>query len=190
MRTFIAIELPQQIKNKLAELQALLKQTGADVKWVAPQNIHLTLKFLGDIDVAKSAKITAIIEEITRSSKQFPISLSLLGAFPKIEFPRIIWVAIEKGDKEVKVLAEKLEERLAKLGIPKEERNFSSHITIGRVRSLLNKDKLVMALKEAESYCAGKNIEFTATRITLLKSTLSPTGPFYEALQEASISAA
>ena len=184
MRAFIAIELSPPIREKLAELQALLKKSGADVKWVKPDNIHLTLKFLGEIDEEKRGKIEEIIENTARASKQFPISLSSLGAFPKIEFPRVIWVAIDQGDKEVKILAKDLEERIEKLGIPKEERPFSSHITIGRVRSPLNKDKLTQVLKESENYFSNKIIEFNAGKITLFKSALGPSGPAYEALKE------
>ena len=187
MRTFIAIELPQEIKDRLAKLQTLLKKSGADVKWVAAQNIHLTLKFLGEIDEGESIKIAGIIEEIARGSKQFQISLSSLGAFPKIEFPRVIWIAIDKGNKETKKLAKELEEKIEKLGIPKEERSFSSHITIGRVRSLLNKDRLAKVLEESENYFGGENIEFGARKITLFKSTLSSSGPVYEVLKEVNL---
>lgn len=183
MRAFIAIELPEQIKSRLSELQALLKKSGADVKWVEPQNIHLTLKFLGEIDEVKSVKIAGMIEEIAQDAKQFRINLSSCGAFPRIEFPRVIWIAVNKGDKEVKILAEKLEERIEKFGIAREERIFSSHITIGRVKSPVNKDKLVRALKETENYFEGENTEFDVTKITLFKSTLGPNGPAYEPLK-------
>jgi len=190
MRTFIAIELPQEIKDKLSELQALLKKADADVKWVEPANIHLTLKFLGEIDEAKSVKVAGAIEDITRGLKQFQISLSSCGAFPKMEFPRVIWVAIAKGNREIATLAGDLEERIEKLGIPKEDRPFSSHITIARVRSPRNTDKLAKALKEAEDYFGGKNIEFDVTKITLFKSTLGPGGPVYEVLREVNIATA
>ncbi len=183
MRTFIAIELPQEIKDKLSKLQALLKKTGADVKWVEPKNIHLTLKFLGEIDEAKSTEITGIIEETAKDSKKFQVDLSSLGAFPKIEFPRVIWVAINKGDKEIKILAEKLEEKIEKLGIPREERTFSSHITIGRLKCPVNKDKLVKTLREIGNYFESGNTEFDVSKITLLKSTLSSGGPTYEPLK-------
>ncbi|MCX5695574.1 MAG: RNA 2',3'-cyclic phosphodiesterase [Candidatus Omnitrophica bacterium] len=183
MRAFIAIELPQEIKDKLAQLQALLKESRADVKWVEPKNIHLTLKFLGEIDEDKSVKISGIIEDIAKESRQFPISLSSLGAFPKLDFARVIWIGIDKGDQETKLLAKGLEERIEKLGILKEERVFSTHITIGRVRSPLNKDKLAEALKKLGDYFAGKNIKFTVTKITLFKSTLGSSGPVYEALK-------
>ncbi len=183
MRTFIAIELPQEIKDRFVKLQAQLKQSEADVKWVAAQNIHLTLKFLGEIDEEKCTRVSSIIKEVAQGTKQFQISLSSCGAFPKIEFPRVIWVAIDKGDKETRVLASDLEEKIEKLGIPKEDRPFSSHITIGRVRSSLNKDRLVKVLEESENYFGGKNIEFSVTKITLFKSTLGAQGPIYEVLK-------
>ncbi len=189
MRTFIAIDLPQEIKEELARLQALLKKSGADVKWVTPKNIHLTLKFLGEISEDTCAKIASVIEGVAAKTAPFAISLASLGAFPKIQFPRVIWVALSNGDKETQLLAENLENSLEKLGIPKEERAFSSHITIGRLRSPLNKDKLIEALKKAESYFSGKNLGFTADKITLFKSLLGPGGPVYEPLKETSLTA-
>lgn len=190
MRAFIAIELPQKIKDKLARFQMRLKKSGADVKWVAPENIHLTLKFLGEIAEEKSAKIFQIIEEITDRNKQLQLRLAAVGVFPKIEFPRVIWLAIDKGDNEVKILAKTLEEEIAKLGIPKENRPFSSHITIGRIRSALNRDKLIKILKESENYFAKEKFEFSVTRITLFKSTLGPSGPVYAPLKATNINTA
>ncbi|MFA5345106.1 MAG: RNA 2',3'-cyclic phosphodiesterase [Candidatus Omnitrophota bacterium] len=187
MRAFIAIELPREIKNKLSELQTLLKKSGADVKWAEPKNIHLTLKFLGEIDKNKSVKIAEIIADTAKKSRQFRISLSSIGAFPNIEFAQVIWVGIDKGDKAIKALVKELEERFEKLGILKEKRPFSSHITIGRAKNLLNKDKLAQALKESESYFSGKNIAFDVNKIDLFKSTLGPSGPVYETLKEVNI---
>ena len=187
MRTFIAIELPRQIKDKLTELQILLKQTGADVKWVFPKNIHLTLKFLGEIDEKQLPEIIQIIEGAAKNNKTFQASLSSYGVFPKIEFPRVIWVAVNKGDNETKKLAEELENGLEQIGIPKEEKAFSSHITIGRVKSQLNKEKLVKALKESGNYFEGENTGFDINKITLFKSTLNVSGPAYDILKEVSL---
>lgn len=190
MRTFIAVELPRGIKDRLAELQALLKKSGADVKWAAPHNIHLTLKFLGEVDEEKLPGIIEAMESACENKKTFTATLSTCGAFPKIEFPRVIWVSLARGDQEVKALAQALEEILEKTGIPREERPFSSHITIARVRSPRNKDMLVKALKETENYFSGKNLGFEVDAITLFKSTLGPGGPDYEALKKVSITPA
>jgi 2'-5' RNA ligase len=187
MRTFIAIELPREIKSFLAELQNKLKESGADVKWVEPQNIHLTLKFLGEIDEKKLNAVTGITENVTKDKKAFPIRLSSMGAFPNIDYPRIIWIGIDKGDIEAKQIAEELEDNLTKIGIPKEDRPFSSHITIGRTRSTQNRNKLVWEIKNLMNISGQKNLEFAVTKITLFESNLTPKGPIYKTLKEASL---
>ena len=184
MRTFIAIELPKEIKDFLSRIQEQLKTSRAEVKWVEPKNIHLTLKFLGEIDNEKQNKITKIIEDVASAKKSFLLRLSSLGAFPKIDFPRVIWLGIDQGDKETKEIAKELEEKINKLGIPKEERPFSSHITIGRTRSSKNREKLVLALKTLGNNFGGKNLEFLVNKVVLFKSTLTPSGPIYEILRE------
>ena len=187
MRAFIAIELPKEIRDSLANLQDKLKSTGADVKWVEPDNIHLTLKFLGEIDDQKLDKITSILENIAKDKNYFHICISSLGAFPRISSPRVIWVGIDTGEKETKEIVKALEGKIEKIGIPKEDRPFSSHITIGRTRSALNLQKLAKGLETLESDLKIKVAEFDVTKITLFKSTLTPKGPIYEVLKEASL---
>ena len=184
MRTFIAIALPQEMRDYLACIQAELKKCQADVKWVQPENIHLTLKFLGERDEKKIERIKEILQETVREKAYFVLHLCNIGAFPKIDFPRVIWVGIDKGDKETKALALELEDKIAKLGIPKEDKPFSSHITIARIRSPANRESLVQELKRTPTL-EGK--EFLVTKITLYKSTLTPKGPIYEVLKEASL---
>ena len=187
MRTFIAIELPKEIKDSLLKVQDKLKTSGADVKWVSPKNIHLTLKFLGEIDDKKLGKITQILEEITQDKNPYLLRLSSIGAFPKINFPRVIWVGTDRGDTETKQIANALEENIAKIGIPKEDRPLSCHITLGRVKSSLNREGLVENLNNLANYPQKLNLEFLVTKITLFKSTLTPKDPIYEALKEASL---
>ena len=187
MRTFIAIELPKEIRDALARLQEQLKKSRADVKWVEPKNIHLTLKFLGERDDKKVEKITDILEETAKNNNAYTMRISSCGAFPKIDSPRVIWVGIEEGDKETKEIVKELEEKISKVGIPKEDRAFSSHITIGRTRSTLKRDGLVQELKNLMSTFGQEKIEFNVAKITLFKSTLTPQGPIYEALQEANL---
>ncbi|PIP18810.1 MAG: RNA 2',3'-cyclic phosphodiesterase [Candidatus Omnitrophica bacterium CG08_land_8_20_14_0_20_41_16] len=184
MRTFIAIELPEDIKDRLGRLQDKLRKCGADVKWVEPENIHLTLKFLGERDDKKIAKISEIVAETAKNHLPFLAHITSVGAFPKIDYPRVIWVGVEQGDAETKKIAQELEEKIATVGIPKEDRPFSSHITIGRTRSPKNREKLVASLKNYVENLAGENLEFTVGKITLFKSTLAPSGPVYEALKE------
>jgi len=190
MRVFIAIELPQAIKDSLNSIQEKLKTSGADVKWVRPQNIHLTLKFLGEISEEQLAKIKTTLDNTAKDKKKFSIRISSLGAFPKINSPRVIWVGIDKGDREIQELAKALEERIEKIGIPKEDRSFSSHITIGRIRSNQARDKLVATLKSLENHFKETPQELVVQRISLFKSTLTPQGPIYEVLKEVNLTTA
>ncbi len=186
MRAFIAIELPKEIKTILAKTQEKLKSSEADIKWVEPKNIHLTLKFLGEINEEQLNKITKIITDIASSKEPFHINLSCLGAFPDIKYPRVIWAGSDKSEFELKTIVKELENKIQKIGIPKENRAFSSHITIGRARSGINKDKLKQKLEElSKTALAGKTAEFQAQKITLFKSTLTPQCPIYEVTHQA-----
>ena len=187
MRAFVAISLPEEIKKFLAQLQNELKATGADVKWVPPNNIHLTLKFLGEIDQEQIKSITTILKDVSESAKQFAITIGKTGAFPSINAARIIWVGVEKGADELKEIARLLEGKLQQLGFPKEEKPFSAHITIGRVRSARNRIKLTETLKKLSEAQLQHTSEFPVTAITLFKSTLTPSGPIYEIVSVAAL---
>jgi len=185
MRTFIAIELSGEIKEYLSRLQEKLKTSQADVKWVAPANIHLTLKFLGEIDDKTKDNVIGIVEDIAKDKNPFYLNIASLGAFPHIESPRVIWVGIDKGDAQVKEIAKALEEKLSKVGIPAEDKLFSSHITIGRTKSSKNRNNLAESMESLKGKVAEGIPELRIEKITLFKSTLTPKGPIYEVLKEA-----
>ncbi len=183
MRAFIAIELSEEIRNSLAQIQSHLKYAGADVKWVEKDNIHLTLKFLGEVSDEKIEKIKSILDEIGKTVKSFEISLKDIGAFPKIDYPRIIWVGLDKGTKESIGLAGRIDEALSKIGFQKETRPFAAHLTIGRVRSPKNKE----ALKEKiESQDTSHKTQVISS-VSLFQSKLTPQGPIYTNLHEAKL---
>lgn len=190
MRAFIAIDLPKKIKDYLGLLQAKLKQSGADVKWVAPVNIHLTLKFLGDIDDKKTNQLIQILEDLSLNTPQFYLKLGIIKAFPNIKSPRIIWIGVNTGNNEVTQIAADLEEKMGKKGIPKEDKPFTPHITIGRVKSNLNREKLTQSLTTLTTECDNSNCQFLVTKLILFKSTLTPKGPIYEAVKETSLKTA
>lgn len=182
MRTFIAIELPQEIRNILSNAQDELRQARADVKWVKPENIHLTLKFLGEINQDLSKQICLVLNEIARRNSCFTVYLSGFGAFPKLQYPRVIWAGLS-NDQPVIEIAKDLEKELLELGLPAESRAFNSHITLGRVRSGKNRGVLIERLERLnKELCSTTPPEFKVTAFTLFKSTLTPTGPIYEAL--------
>jgi len=189
MRTFIAIGLPETIRDSLAGTQERLKNSGADVKWVEPANIHLTLKFLGEADNGKLPEVILILEDVIKDKKVFQVSISSIGSFPRINSPRVIWVGTDKGSGETKKIAEELEEKLVKIGIPKEDRAFQSHITIGRIRSTLNREQLAQDLNNLVNKFSQENLIFYVTSVSLFKSTLTPKGPIYEVVKEVSLQA-
>lgn len=187
MRAFIAIELSDGAKQYLAKLQTQLKKSGADIKWVNPSNIHLTLKFLGEINEEQLAEISGIMQKIASSQKEFVLGLGNIGAFPDISSAKVIWAGVNEGEEETKFIAKNLEEAISEIGIPKEGRPFSSHITIGRPRSGLNRTKLMQLLKELTEKPAEEKPQFKVARIALYKSTLTSEGPIYEALREVNL---
>ncbi len=182
IRCFIAIELSPEIKTALQKIEDELKSKVPSVKWVKPDNIHLTLKFLGHIDTDAVESVKAALGAIAQNAKPFVIRLSSPGAFPTPERPRVIWVGIDKGDKESIDLANSIEEKTALLGIEKENRAFHPHLTLARVDFLKDKS----ALKNAFDSLKIPPVEMTASKLTLFQSTLTRGGSIYTALHEAS----
>ncbi|MFH1848297.1 MAG: RNA 2',3'-cyclic phosphodiesterase, partial [Candidatus Omnitrophota bacterium] len=181
MRTFIAIDLSEEARKTLSELQCELKESEADVKWVKAENMHLTLKFLGEISEEQAAKVKAALDIIASTVKPYEITIKEIGAFPGLDHPRVVWTGIEKGKKETTDLANKIELELEKLGFEKEGRAFKAHLTIGRVRGPKNKDKLKTAVQSAGRI---KETPSKIKTINLYQSTLTPRGPIYTCLHK------
>lgn len=181
IRSFIAVELDSQIRDQLARIQLQLKKSGADVKWVSPDNIHLTLKFLGHAPAETLHKAGGILQENFKNVHAFEITIDRLGVFPRIERPRVIWVGIRRNADKLREIAGTIDEKLLPLGFEKEEREFSAHMTLGRVRSSYQVSKLSRAVQE---YTMKDVLPQTVKKITLFQSTLTPQGPVYTALQE------
>lgn len=187
MRAFIAIELSKECKDYLTLVESQFKKSNADVKWVSQDNLHITLKFLGDINEEQVNKLIAAITDIASKHKQFTLKLGPTGAFPGIRSPRIIWVGVTKGDNELKEIAREIELNAVKAGIPEENKPFSSHITIGRTRSGLNREELIQLLDSSTKGLPAETPESIVKDITLYKSTLTPKGPIYEILAQANL---
>ncbi|MEK7275219.1 MAG: RNA 2',3'-cyclic phosphodiesterase, partial [Candidatus Desantisbacteria bacterium] len=135
IRTFIAIPINDDLKDGLKQVQENLRLAGADVKWTAPEGMHLTLKFLGNVKVSQINGICKAVSEIAGNFLPFSISLSSTGAFPNVNCPQIIWVGIGEGKEIICEINHKTEDRLAMLGF-KRDKKFSPHLTIGRMRGL------------------------------------------------------
>ena len=182
MRAFIAIELPAGIKDALSGMQT--KSPKESISWVKSQNLHLTLKFLGDISLEQLNKIKQLIIGITKTIPGFKIKLNNLGVFPNMHTTRIIWIGADHPPLELKQLTEQLETKLAGSGTPQEQRTFRAHITIGRIRSHLVPSDLKKVIDKIENDMAGLNWEFNCDEITLFESTLGPGGPVYTILDK------
>jgi len=181
IRSFIAFDIDnQQVLERLAEVQSMLVKTGADLTIVKPQNIHITLRFLGDITPSMVDKIHKEMQSIT--FKPFDVEIKGLGAFPSLKYARVIWAGIEKGEEELKKIFSQLEPRLHSLGFRPDPKGFNAHLTIARVRSGKNKTELVKLVNEIGAYEFGK---IRAETLRLEKSVLTPQGPIYSILREA-----
>lgn len=177
-RGFIAIEIDMQ--PKIAEFINQIKKTGANVKLVEPENMHMTLKFLGDTDEKFVDKIEKIMKESVVNSDSFNIQLKGCGVFPNENYIKVIWVGVQNCE-QIRIIAEKIDKKLSELGFPKEKRGFSAHLTIGRVRTAKNKDELLQVFNRY------KDIVFAETQVDFLqlkKSELTSKGPIYTTLKK------
>ncbi|MEK6732705.1 MAG: RNA 2',3'-cyclic phosphodiesterase [Candidatus Omnitrophota bacterium] len=187
IRAFIAVEIDPQTKQKISALVSSLKKSDADVKWITEDQMHLTLKFLGNVEQSKIQEISAALNSISTNFSPFTIHLSNIGAFPNINHPRVIWLGIDIGAEELKILAEKIETGLEKLGFNpstslgtgKEDREFKAHLTLGRVKSSKNIANLIKLLKET---VFSLNADIPIEEIILFQSTLFPKGAIYTKL--------
>ena len=180
LRSFIAFDIEDnKIVKRLTEAQMEIAKTGADLKLVEPKNIHITVRFLGNISPGMVNKIYGAMENV--SFKPFQVEIKGLGAFPNLRFPRVVWAGIRKGAEELRNIFEQLEPQLRKLGFQPDPKGFSPHITIARVKTGRNKAELARTLKELAEKEFGVMI---AKCLRLKKSTLTPRGPIYTTLKE------
>ncbi len=180
MRCFIAIELPEAVKSALSGIEEELKRTGADVRWVKPENIHLTLKFLGNIEDSKAEKIADIMEKICNRCRPFEIEIKGAGMFPNTKSPRVLWSGLENSN-VLKSLQEEIDEGMEAIGFDREKRGFTAHLTLGRVRSLKGKERLVEVMRLYEKENIGK---MNVVSVSFMRSDLHPEGSRYTKIAE------
>jgi len=176
IRTFIAINLNPEIKEYLTSLQTNLNVPETKIKWVEKNNLHLTMKFLGYISLEQTELIKSELKKIANRCSPFIIRLSSnIGVFPTYKMPRIIWVGIKEGISELKELYNSIENKLSNKGFPRENKDFSGHITIGRVKFIRDKTNFIQILKRIEV----NNFTQEVGSIDLMESKLTPSGPIY-----------
>jgi len=180
IRSFLAFDIESDmVLNRFATAQSLLVQTGADLKLVEPQNIHITVRFLGNITPGMADKIFDEMKQV--QFVPFNVQIKGLGAFPNPRYSRVVWAGITDGADQLKSVFSQLEPRLRGLGFTPDHRGFSPHLTIARVRSGRNKQQLADFVTENANYEFGT---VNAKCLRLKKSTLTPKGPIYSTLKE------
>jgi 2'-5' RNA ligase len=180
LRTFIALELPEALKKFFFGLQNRLRENTDCVRWVKPDHIHLTLKFLGSTDEELVEPIAIILQNISKNIAPVSMHVSGIGAFPNTRNPKIIWAGIQGRLDALRTFQVSLEEALAVVGFAREKRPFAPHLTLGRVKDNRGKKTLEAVLEKFKTDDMGVH---TADKIIFYRSDLQPTGPVYSALK-------
>ena len=187
LRTFIAVDPGPAIRDRLVALQQTLARAGSDVKWVERENLHVTLLFLGEVTDTDVPAVCDVVAEQTAKLTGFTLSVENAGCFPHARRPRIVWAGLGQGAQEVCSLHEALESPLLELGCyRREERKYTPHITLGRVRSERSTDSLAAALARHAAWNAG---DVAVREVHVLSSELTPQGPIYTVLSRAKLGA-
>ena len=182
IRAFIAVTLPELLADLVFEVQQTLKAQGLRIAWVPPGNVHLTLKFLGDIEPADVDPIAVVMSECAQRMVPLTLSVSGLGVFPDLRRPRVMWLGITGDMPQMIACQQDLDTRLVAIGkgrFQSEGRPFKGHLTLGRIKVRLDSDILVKALRETGRVSHA----FTVEAVHLIQSRLSPSGSIYMPLR-------
>jgi len=174
IRSFIAIDIPAEIKTELTALQDSLKRLGAAVSWTRPEGVHLTLKFLGDVEPHVIPDIVNALIGAVNNTMSFNIIVEGVGCFPNPRRPKVLWVGLQGGE-ILSQLQSAVETVTEPLGFPKENRRFNPHLTLGRVKDPRGIERVIRELE----HLGFPRHEFTASEVRLMKSELKPTGAEY-----------
>lgn len=176
IRTFVAIKISPELEAAFEALARNMRKLPGEVRWVDPQSIHVTLKFLGEITPAQVQEVIAAVERAANGIPPFSLKAGSKGAFPSLQRPRVFWVGLaEPGGDHLMVLQRKIEEELHLAGFPKEERGFKPHLTVGRVKGMKNIETVSKTFLEYPF----PEIELAADRVLVMKSDLTPRGAIY-----------
>ncbi len=172
MRTFIAIPLPTESRVMLDKLQGTLRAAGADISWTDASSIHLTLKFLGEVDPGVIPRLADALRTAALTERTFTLLLQGLGGFPNLRNPRILWCGIQGDTARLASLQKKVEAVCADRDVPQEARHFRAHLTLGRVRSRTNLHRLLALIEAAAPFESTLPVE----HFNIYKSVLNPHG--------------
>jgi 2'-5' RNA ligase len=189
-RLFVALEPPEPVRRRLAALAVELRRAAGraadEIRWVPPENVHLTLQFLGAVPEERLADVEAAVRAAAAQARPLSLEVSGAGGFPNARRPRVVWAGIAGDVAALGALVADLGRRLAPLGFPPEDRPFSAHLTLGRAREGRGAPGIAGALASARD---SGSAPWRATDVVLFESHLSPKGPRYEVLAHALLAA-
>jgi RNA 2',3'-cyclic 3'-phosphodiesterase len=176
-RTFIGIDISEGIRDSAVALQHALAKTGAEVKWASPESMHVTLLFLGDVDDRELHTICRAVQEVAAREPSFALRVSGVGAFPNTRRPKIVWGGVTEGAEALQRLYDDLETRMLDLGCyRKEERGYTPHLTLGRVRGESDGHALAGELAKRTAWEGGRT---TVEEVLVYSSEMDRDGPVY-----------
>jgi 2'-5' RNA ligase len=181
MRTFIAIDLPGAVLDALGALSGRLRAAGVRASWTKPENVHLTLRFLGEIDEAAAGQLGDLLAERCADTKPFSLEVRGTGAFPNSRRPSVLWAGVGPVEGGLNALWEAAENASRAIGSPPENREFSPHLTLARIKDSREAGPLMELFEKERDFYAG---EFTVSSVSLFSSRLTPRGPVYTRLRE------
>lgn len=182
MRAFIGCKLPPNVLTALGGIRSRFEQTGLNIRWVRPQGIHLTLRFLGEIDDEAVSAVKAVLPEVVAGLAPLALMAQGTGVFPGIKRPRVLWTGVGGDTQALDRVQRRLTQALARIGFEPEKRAFKAHLTVGRFKGRID----VKALAAALAVESGRvKTSFEATRLILFKSDLKPAGAVYSELGSA-----
>ncbi len=185
LRTFVAVDIDAAIESQVGRLMVKLRQTQANVKWVDPQQLHFTLKFLGEINIRETPEVCAAVEQAVAPLAGFRALAAGVGAFPTPQRPRTVWLGITEGEAEFVALHDAVEDALHHLGFRREHRRFRPHLTLGRVRqSPQGLEQLAELIEGQRDFVAG---ELYVGEVKVFSSRLEKSGPSYTLLGTADL---
>jgi 2'-5' RNA ligase len=183
LRLFVACELPPEMKSALSALQETLRRQGApSVRWVRPEGIHLTLKFLGAVPSQRVASISAALAPTVEGIRPLELSLGALGTFGGRRGARVVWVGVEGDVERVAELQRRVEAALERLGFPSEHRAFSPHLTLARVPDHVGSTERERLWDLTKALPPPAAVRVTIRELSLMRSILGPGGAVYERL--------
>lgn len=185
MRTFLALEPSNEVEHQLGMTIRLLAERMplGSIRWLSPGSVHLTMKFLGDTSPADLDQVMARAQAEAESSQKMELTVRNFGVFPELERPRVLWVGVRESTGALSDLKSNLEETMEPLGFEVERREFTPHLTIGRVDNDLERGKQQELVSELQQVNLGTLAEWKADELTLFKSELKPSGAEYTALE-------